>query len=87
MTRKRPQGTDSWAPLSQLNVWSQWDDEQDLLISKKILSDWRRDVPRAILNSVPKFAAIESEMKVQVIQLYPTLCNPMEFSRPEYWSG
>ena len=25
--------------------------------------------------------------KVKVAQLCPTLCNPMEFSRPEYWSG
>ena len=26
-------------------------------------------------------------MKVKVAQLCPTLCDPMEFSRPEYWSG
>ena len=31
-------------------------------------------------------------LKVKVTQLYPTLCDPltiqpMEFSRPEYWSG
>ena len=24
---------------------------------------------------------------MKVTQLCPTLCNPMEFSRPEYWSG
>ena len=27
------------------------------------------------------------EVKVKVTQLCPTLCDPMEFSRPEYWSG
>ena len=27
------------------------------------------------------------KVKVEVSQLCPTLCNPMEFSRPEYWSG
>ena len=27
------------------------------------------------------------KMKVKVTQSYPTLCNTMEFSRPEYWSG
>ena len=26
-------------------------------------------------------------MKVKVAQLCPTLCDPMEFSRPEYWNG
>ena len=26
-------------------------------------------------------------MKVKVSQLCPTLCDPMEFSRPEYWRG
>ena len=30
---------------------------------------------------------VESEKNVQVAQLCPTLCDPMEFSRPEYWSG
>ena len=24
---------------------------------------------------------------MKVVQLCLTLCNPMEFSRPEYWSG
>ena len=24
---------------------------------------------------------------MKVAQLCPTLCNPMEFSRPDYWSG
>ena len=27
------------------------------------------------------------EVKVKVTQSCPTLCNPTEFSRPEYWSG
>ena len=26
-------------------------------------------------------------VKVKVAQSCPTLCDPMEFSRPEYWSG
>ena len=26
-------------------------------------------------------------MKVKVAQSCPTLCDPMDFSRPEYWSG
>ena len=26
-------------------------------------------------------------VKVKVSQLCPTLCDPMEFSRQEYWSG
>ena len=28
-----------------------------------------------------------TENKVKVAQSYTTLCDPMEFSRPEYWSG
>ena len=32
-------------------------------------------------------AVEESEAKVKVTQSCPTLCDPMEFSRPEYWSG
>jgi len=27
------------------------------------------------------------QKKVKVTQSCPTLCDPMEFSRPEYWSG
>ena len=26
-------------------------------------------------------------MNIKVTQSCPTLCNPVEFSRPEYWSG
>ena len=32
-------------------------------------------------------AVEESEAKVKVTQSCPILCDPMEFSRPEYWSG
>ena len=27
------------------------------------------------------------KVKVKVAQLHPTLWDPMDFSRPEYWSG
>ena len=27
------------------------------------------------------------KVKMKVTQSCPTLCDPMEFSRPEYWSG
>ena len=27
------------------------------------------------------------ENESEVAQLCPTLCDPMDFSRPEYWSG
>ena len=27
------------------------------------------------------------KVKVKIAQSCPMLCNPMEFSRPEYWSG
>ena len=29
----------------------------------------------------------DHRLKVLVTQLYPTLCDPMGLSRPEYWSG
>ena len=29
----------------------------------------------------------EKKAKVKVAQSRPTLCDPMEFSRSEYWSG
>ena len=32
-------------------------------------------------------ASYPMKVKVKVTQLCPTLCNPMDFSRPEYWSG
>ena len=36
-------------------------------------------------NDQYKFYSVN--LKVKVAQLCPTLCDPMEFSRPEYWSG
>ena len=33
----------------------------------------------------PKWEVFSSE--VTVTHSCPTLCNPLEFSRPEYWSG
>ena len=40
-----------------------------------------------------KFHFLKRVYRVKVTQLYPTLCDPMdymqsmEFSRPDYWSG
>ena len=39
------------------------------------------------LNRIVNQGSPELQLKVRVAQSCPTLCDPMEFSRPEYWSG
>ena len=36
-------------------------------------------------DSLP--AESQGKLEVKVTQSCPTLCDPMDFSRPEYWSG
>ena len=38
------------------------------------------------LYSGEYFQSLQS-LKVKVAQSCPTLCKPIDFSRPEYWSG
>ena len=35
----------------------------------------------------PNIPRLTQVKVVKVAQLCPTPCNPMEFSRPEYWNG
>ena len=42
-------------------------------------------VPKQV-NTVGNWS-LTLPVKVKATQSCPTLCNPMEFSRPEYWNG
>ena len=47
-----------------------------------VLDHWLIQHPKHLANS-----AFSKKLKVKVTQSCPTLCNSMEFSRPECWSG
>ena len=58
-----------------------------------VLSKKKRKKHRKVNSPYnPNSSCLTTEVKVKVAQLFPTLCDPMDYTvhgipRPEYWSG
>ena len=78
-------------PKKKKSKKAKWLSEEALQIAeeqREVKSKGKVHSIKLRVNVTPHiaWAAIESK-KVKVAQSCPTLFDPMEFSRPEYWSG
>ena len=75
--------------LAWRNPWTKEPGGPQSIGLQRLGYDWN-DSATAVseqINYVKYKIVVGHKKEVKVAQSCPTLCDPMEFSRPEYWSG